>query len=210
MKAKRFLSVFVAMVMVMMVVSPVLADKPIGFDPVTGAETAWSNSGCAKIQDGTITDSAGVPLTVGFDEFGYNYQAHLFVGTYDTSDRKADGKYWGGTGDYVDDALQMKWSDEWLSNVDCDNNGKLDRGLANGVSTGSSRGWLTNHVNGDYIDTNYVAQHYTYFVKIGYVGTGGSLWGTFDIFEEIYNDPASGYHGVAILTDPGLGQFIEH
>ncbi|KKT09352.1 MAG: hypothetical protein UV89_C0038G0007 [candidate division WWE3 bacterium GW2011_GWB2_43_22] len=55
MKAKRFLSVFVALVMVMMVVSPVLADKPIGFDPVTGAETAWSNSGCAKIQDGTIT-----------------------------------------------------------------------------------------------------------------------------------------------------------
>ena len=210
MKAKRFLSLVIAIVMVMTVVSPVLADKPVGFDPVTGAETAWSNSGCAKIQDGTIGDSAGNPITVGFDEFGYNYQAHLFVGTYDTSDRVADGKYWGSTVDYADDALQMKWSDEWLSNVDCDNNKKLDRGLVNGISTGLSRGWLTNHVNGDYIDANEVSQHYTYFVKIGYVGAGGSLWGTFDIFEEVYNDPAGDYHGVSVLTDPGLGQFVEH
>ena len=40
MKAKRFLSLVIAIVMVMTVVSPVLADKPVGFDPVTGAETA--------------------------------------------------------------------------------------------------------------------------------------------------------------------------
>ena len=210
MKAKGILSAVLAVVMVMMVVSPVLADKPVGFDPVTGAETAWSNTGCAKIQDGTIVDSAGNPLTVGFDEFGYNYQAHLFVGTYDTSDRVADGKYWGSTADYADDALQMKWSDEWLSNVDCDGDGKLDRGLANGTSTGLSRGWLTNHANGDYIDASGVSQHYTYFVKIGWVGVGGPLWNEFDIFEEVYNDPAGGFHGVTVLTDPGLGQFVEH
>lgn len=209
MKAKGILSAILAVVMVMMVVSPVLADKPVGFDPVTGAETAWSNTGCAKIQDGTIKDRAGNLLTVGFDQFGYNYQAHLFVGTYDTSDRVADGLYWGSSGDYVDDVLQMKWSDEWLSNVDCNGDGKLDRGLINGVPTGVSAGWLTNHVNGDYTDTNGI-QHYTYFVKIGYFGPGSPLWGSYKVLEEVYNDPAFGAHGVTLYADPGLGFFTQH
>jgi hypothetical protein len=32
-----------------------------------------------------------------------------------------DGKYFGQTADWVDDSLIMKWSDEWISNVDCNN-----------------------------------------------------------------------------------------
>ena len=210
MKAKRFLSLIVAVVLVMTVVSPVLADRPVGFDPVTGAETAWSNSGFDKIQSGLILDSANRPIGVGFDIYGYNYQAHLFEGTYDSSDRKLDGKYWGSTGDYVDDMLQMKWSDEWLSNVDCNGDHKLDRGLINGVPSGISAGWLTNDVNGDYIDTYGVSQHYAYFVKIGYFGPDSPLWGSYDILEEIYNDPANDWHGVTLYADPGLGFFTQH
>jgi len=210
MKAKRLLSVMLAVVVCLTVVSPVLADKPVGFDPVTGAETAWSNSGCDKIQSGLILDSVGNPLETGFDMYGYNYQAHLFDGTYDSSDRKLDNKYWGQTGDYVDDKLQMKWSDEWLSNVDCNGDHKLDRGLINGFPTNVSAGWLTNHVNGDYLDTYGVLQHYTYFVKIGYFGPESPLWGSYDVLEEVYNDPAAGFHGVTIYTDPGLGFFTQH
>lgn len=158
-------------------------------------------SNCKSIKDGLV-DSQGNPLTVGFDEFGYNYQAHLFNGTYDGVDRKLDGKYWGQTGDFVDDRLQMKWSDDWLSNQDCTGDGLLDRD----GDTGVSKGWTTNHVEGDYIDGDGNVQHYTYFVKIVWVGPGGSLWGQYEIVQEVYNDPAAGYHGLQFKkAAPGLG-----
>jgi hypothetical protein len=154
--------------------------------------------GCATIQDGTITDSAGNPLVVGYDQFGYNYQAHMFNGTYDSVDRKLDGMYWGATGDYVDDRLSMKWSDDWLSNKDCTGDHKLDRG-----SSGTSQGWETNHVEGEYLDGDGNIWHYTYFVKIVWVGPGGSLWGQYEVIQENYNDPA----GMAHLKygTPGFG-----
>lgn len=157
---------------------------------------------CAAIQGGTITDSAGNPVSVGFDQFGYNYQAHLFVGTYDSSDRTLDGTYWGSTGDYVDDALIMKWSDDWLANRDCDNDGKLDRGST--APYGTSQGWLTNQVVGDYVDGTGAVQHYTDFVKIGWVGPGGSLWGEYEVLQEVYNDSGGGSFRFKAAS-PGFG-----
>src|SRR3989344_8973093 len=77
--------------------------------------TAAAAPVCATIKGGTITDSAGDPIQTGYDQFGYNYQAHIFNGTYDSSDRVLDGTYWGDTGNYVDDTLIMKWSDAWLA-----------------------------------------------------------------------------------------------
>jgi hypothetical protein len=154
---------------------------------------------CTTIRDGGLVDSAGNPLTLGYDQFGYNYQAHMFNGTYDSSDRVLDGKYFGATGDYVDDRLSMKWSDDWLSNKDCTGDGKLDRDGATNVS----KGWLTNHVEGEYDDGSGNLVHYTYFVKIVWVGPGGSLWGQYDIIQENYNEPGAMSHvkyGV-----PGLG-----
>ena len=174
---------------------------------------------CAKIKDGTITDSAGIPLTLGFDQFGYNYQAHLFNGTYDSVDRVLDGKYYGLTGDYVDDSLVMKWSDDWISNLDCDLNHRLDRGLnaKTLISTGISTGWETNLVEGDYIGTDNDSHHYTYFAKIVYdngtacsqVGNPACLWLSYGIIEEVYNDPFGGFHGVNhdTLAKPGFGLY---
>lgn len=157
---------------------------------------------CNTISSGLIHDSFGNTLQTGYDIYGYNYQAHMFNGTYDSSDRVLDGKYFGSTGDYVDDKLSMKWSDEWLANVDCNGDGLLDRGLINGVSDGISKGWTTNHVVGEY-DTVDGSQHYTYFVKIGWVGPGGSLWGQYDMLQEEYQDPTGMLH-VKYVT-PGLG-----
>jgi hypothetical protein len=91
---------------------------------------AGASSDCATIQDGTLTDTLGNVLVMGFDQFGYNYQAHLFNGTFDSVDRNLDGTYWGQTGDFVDDRLRMKWSDDWLSNQDCNDDGELDRGAS--------------------------------------------------------------------------------
>ena len=173
---------------------------------VATAAVAEAPDKCATIQGGTITDTVGNPIVTGFDEFGYNYQAHMFNGTYDSSDRNIDGTYRGQTGDYVDDALAMKWSDAWLANVDCNDDGKLDRGLVDGTVSGVSMGWLTNHLNGDYIDGDGVEQHYTDFVKIVWVGPGGSLWGQYELIQEVYNDTAAGETGLFVkIGIPGLG-----
>lgn len=166
---------------------------------------AFAAPACETIKSGNITDSAGNPVVSGYDQFGYNYQAHMFNGTYDSSDRTIDGTYWGGTGDYVDDKLMMKWSDAWLANVDCNGDHKLDRGLVDGIVGGTSMGWLTNHVVGDYtLDGN--VQNYTDFVKIVWTGPGSPLWGQYTIIQEVWNDPAGGLNGLySKIGTPGLG-----
>ncbi len=179
-----------------------------------------SAQNCMKIKDGVILDSAGVPLETGYDQFGYNYQARLLNGTYDSSDRNLDGKYFGSAGDYADDSLIMKWSDEWLSNLDCNGDSKLDRGLnpKTGVSTGTSRGWLTNQIEGDYLGGDGDSHHYTYFAKIVWVGPAPlgldpwasvRLWGQYAVIQEITNDPYGGLHGVdhSKLSHPGFGAY---
>lgn len=94
------------------------------------------------------------------------------------------------------------WSDDWLSNKDCNGDGKLDRGGSSGIS----KGWLTNQVEGDYIDANGQTRHYTYFAKIVWVGPGGPLWGQYEVIQEVYNDPAGGFHGVQFKpVAPGFG-----
>ena len=180
---------------------------------------------CADIQDGTIVDSAGNVIQTGYDQFGYNYQAHMFNGTYDSSDRVLDGTYWGDVADYVDDKLMMKWNDEWLSNKDCDGDNKLDRHFGHSSYIGSGA-WLTNNVEGDYYDGDGNECHYTYFVKIIAVSSdatlvagiwhdadgveiGPQIWGDFAIIQSVYNDPCGGSHGVEYLSParPGLGNW---
>lgn len=162
---------------------------------------------CAKIKDGTILASNGVPVVLGYDEAGYNYQAGLFNGTYDSVDRVLDGKYYGQVVDFANDSLIMKWSSDWLASVDCNRDGKLDRGLdpKTGIVPGISKGWTTNHAEGDYLGADGDYHHYTYFVKIVWVGpkpagtdpwAGVRLWDQYAIIEEVYNDPYGGYHGV--------------
>lgn len=143
---------------------------------------------CTRIQDGVLTYSAGhylegEPLTIGYDIFGYNYQAHLFNGFYantylgrddfppycgnddDYAERLIDegygttpyGKwYWP----YRDVQLMMKWNDAWLSNRDCDGDDLLDRyyGFDSYIGSGA---WLTNHMRGEDDDVKWV-----YFTKI--------------------------------------------
>jgi hypothetical protein len=55
---------------------------------------------------------AGVVLASGFDEFGYNYDARIFVGKADGVDRNLDGTVWNDT-TYANDFLKMKWSEAW-------------------------------------------------------------------------------------------------
>ncbi len=164
---------------------------------------------CTKIQSGLLTDVTGNPITTGYDKWGYNYQAHMFNGLYDNFARPVVPVTTG------DVNLMMKWSDDWLSNLDCNGNGKLDRGGASGAAANISKGWLTNHEEGDYLGLDSEMHHYTYFVKIVYdggtacgAGDPSCIWGLYNVIEEVYNDPYGGNHGVdrsRLINPAGLG-----
>ena len=91
---------------------------------------AGKNDGVITLRDGILEDQWGHTLVLGFDEYGYNYQAHMFVGWYHNAGRPEVA--W--TDETIDQApsktwLIMKWNDVWLSNVDRNNDGNLDRGI---------------------------------------------------------------------------------
>jgi len=186
-----------------------------------GAPSAVAKkSTCTTIQSGTLLRSDGVPIVLGYDEWGYNYQAHMFNGKYCDAYRDA-----AWCQQWKDDNLMMKWNDAWLSNKDCDGDGKLDRHYGYDSYIGSSA-WLTNHMRGEYKGENGETCKWNYFVKIvaapadatltngvwyAVDGTeiGPVIWGAFATIQSVYNDSCGGYHGIEYLSPagPGLGKW---
>ena len=212
--------------------------------PVMAGE-GGKKAGCTTLQDGVLTYSEGhylypSPIPVGYDIFGYNYQAHLFNGSYANVYLGAAGfpPYEGDTEAYLaenpgaanhwawpyrDIQLVMKWNDAWLSNKDCDGDGKLDRHYGYDSYIGSGA-WETNHQWGSYeedgetykwncfvkivavpedataVSETWVDSDGTEYSEVWYAadGTqiGPSIWGQFAIIQEIYNDQGTGDHGV--------------
>jgi len=173
---------------------------------------------CTTIQDGTLLTSGGEVIVTGYDEFGYNYQAHIFNGRYCDYDRVIGG-------DYCDVDLVMKWNEAWMSNKDCDDDGKLDRHYDYPSYIGSGA-WCTNHQSGTYEDEDGNKCKWIYFVKIVAVpedayeqnGTwytaddeeiGPVIWGQFAIIQQVSNDTCAGEHGVQYLSPagPGFGKY---
>ena len=182
------------------------------FKDQPASRLAKKGGGCTTIQSGDILASDGSVITTGYDEFGYNYQAHMFNGRYCDYDRVVGGAY-------CDVDLIMKWNDAWLSNTDCDGDGKLDRhyGFASYIGSGA---WCTNHQSG-----GKGKDHWTYFVKIVAVpgdayrvgpantgiwyeadGTeiGTDIWGSFAIIQEVESGAGATYVSPA---GPGLGKW---
>lgn len=77
---------------------------------------------CTTIKSGDLVASDGTAIVLGFDDWGYNYQAHMFKGGYCDAYRNA-----AWCQEYKDVKLSMKWNDAWMSNKDCDGDGALDR-----------------------------------------------------------------------------------
>lgn len=157
----------------------------------------------------------------GFDEWGYNYQAHIFNGPYAYYDRHYDPENPDSNDQYIDVRLVMKWNDAWLSNKDRDGDTELDRHYGYDSYIGSGA-WETNHQSETYIGEDGKKHHWTYFVKIiavpadatnvggtwyGADGTeiGPVIWGAFAIIQQVYNDPYGGYHGIEYLSPAGPG-----
>ena len=152
----------------------------------------------------------------GYDEFGYNYQAHIFNGRYCDYDRVIGGPYSHVT-------LVMKWNDAWLSNRDRDGDGKLDRHWGHPSYIGSGA-WCTNLQYATEED----GTHWVYYVKIvaldhpkdqytystdsygthvyyNNIEVGVLIWGSFVIIQRVYNEQA-GPHGIEYLVQPaGFG-----
>jgi len=182
------------------------------------AVSVMAKKGGTTIQDGILTDTHGNLLVLGYDAYGYNYQGHMFNGWYHNVGRPpvpwteasliAAGKSttW----------LVMKWNDAWLSNMDCDGDGKLDR-PSPVIGSGA---WETNHQRG----TNPDGSRWYYFCKIVAVPTtavwkdndgdglktkyidtwetpsgvliGQMIWSSYAITFKVSNDPSVPEHGV--------------
>ncbi|TKJ38600.1 MAG: hypothetical protein CEE38_02540 [Planctomycetes bacterium B3_Pla] len=166
-----------------------------------------------KIQDGTILDSAGNPITVGYDQWGYNYQAHIFNGYYWNFQRPNPPVTEG------DVVLQMKWNDAWLANTSRDGDNLLDRHYGFDEYIGSGA-WLTNHM----VSTNDDGVVWTYFVKIiavtdtdtpidgiwynaDGIEIGPVIWGSFAIIQEVGSETDPSSHGLQYVSpgNAGLG-----
>jgi len=176
---------------------------------MAGGACGQGNGGCTTIQDGTLLTSTAEVITLGYDEFGYNYQAHMFNGRYCDYDRVSGGLY-------CDVTLVMKWNDAWISTKDCTGDGLLDRyyGFSSYIGSGA---WLTNHMSGKYVGDDGQEHQWTYFTKIVAKPTAGyncaayggeEIWGAFCTIQSIYNDPYGGAHGVELkAVRPGLGNW---
>jgi hypothetical protein len=132
-----------------------------------------------------ISLAAGILLTAsvmltgnvmagGFDDFGYNYNARVFVGEADGVDKLFDGTVWGDS-TYAKDHLVMKWSKAW------------DDARFNGRAW-TPDAWEDNEWNGAVPGGSGEVWHY----KIKWVGACGAegtrlsdggycIWGQFEV-----------------------------
>jgi hypothetical protein len=175
---------------------------------------------CTTIQSGELLASDNSLIETGYDMWGYNYQAHMFNGYYCDAYRDAE---WCQP--YKDDELMMKWNDAWLSNKDCDGDGKLDRyyGFDSYIGSGA---WLTNHMSGEYEAPDGRICKWNYFVKIVAAPAdaykdggiwysadndviGPIIWGDFAVVQQVENDVCADIHGAQYVSPvgPGFGKF---
>lgn len=203
MRTRTLIPLAVILIMAM-ATTVVWADKPVNFDD-KGNETSWANG--------------------PFDQWGYNYQAHLFSGLYHNANRPETPCELGTCAS--DTYLIMKWSDEWLSNEDRNGDGNLDRGYScdpvDANSSACEGSWLTNHQRGEYVGDDGKTCKWTYFVKIVYPpggpvdgdndgyddNTGGSIiWGAYVRILQVSNDTCAGEHGnIFAVTPTGFGVY---
>lgn len=178
--------------------------------------SATEGETCTTIQSGELATSDGSIITTGYDGWGYNYQAHLFNGLYCDAYRDVT---WCQP--YKDIKLSMKWNDAWLSNKDCDGDGKLDRHYGYDSYIGSGA-WLTNHQAGEYEGSDGQICRWNYFVKIvaapgdalaeagvwytaDGVEIGPVIWGAFAIIQQVENDPCAGLRGMQYISPNRAG-----
>jgi hypothetical protein len=155
---RKFLYVFLILVLTLTIAAPALADKPTGFDA-----------------QGNVTSQAAEN---GFDASGYNRTARIFSGTcLQWGTAKVDDAWarnW--CGDYINDKIIMKWNAEW------------DRGNDSSWSDPNGyAAWENNEWNGKVPGGSGEVWHYkivwvnTVCSEGDPVNGGSCVWGHFEI-----------------------------
>jgi hypothetical protein len=160
-----------------------------------------------------------------YDEYGYNYNAHMYKGSYFNSYARSAGlPAWDGDDEaylaendtaaghwawpYRDVQLLMKWNEAWLSRDKVRHEG-YDSYIGSGA-------WLTNHQSG-----GEKKDHWTYFTKIvaapadavkdggiwytaDGVEIGPVIWGEFATIQKVESGEGAYY---VSPYGPGFGQF---
>jgi hypothetical protein len=204
----------------------------LGVMPVLAKDDA-----CTTIKEGLLTYGgtydqyhylAETPLMTGYDPYGYNFKAHMFHGLYPNTYLAEIGfppfdgdteAYSAANPDAVlvlpDVHIIVKWNDAYLSNRDCDGDGKLDEHRAFPSYVGSGA-WVTNYMSRRYSQEG-KSCHWSYFIRVVAVPadaySDGSMWyseeGTeigmdvgmgLALIQDVYRDPCQGYHGVSNLS----------
>lgn len=135
----------------------------------------------------------------GFDEFGYNYRARVFVGAADGVDRILDGEVWGDP-TYANDRLVMKWSKAWDT-------------ARFGTEPWTPDAWVNNEWNGKVPGGSGEVWHY----KIVWVGPelensaywrdgGYPIWGEFEVIMS-HGTVANKHLWDALTTPAGYGGY---
>ena len=199
-----------------------------------GVSSALSDT----LKDKTILYSAGhylagEPIPLGFDDYGYNYQAHMFNGSYANAylggagfppydgdddaylaDNPTAENHW--TWPYRNDHVSMKWNEGWLSNQDQDGDGKLDRYYGYDSYIGSGA-WLTNHISwmedgrkvSEFVKIVAVPSTATSTAGVWYDANGNEIgpviWGAFAIIQDVYR--GGDYEDYRSPLGPGFGKY---
>jgi len=140
---------------------------------------------------------AAKPSDSGFDEFGYNYQARVFVGRADGVDRNLDGTVWGDP-TYANDWLVMKWSKAWDD-------------ARFGSAEWNPDAWCTNEWNGMLLGGSGTGTEHYKIIWVGpllegspYWRPGGyAIWGEFEVIMDVYTEVGAHYN--FHVTPAGLG-----
>jgi len=157
----------------------------------------------ATVLVSSLTLSLVLAESGGFDQFGYNYKARIFVGKADGVDRVLDGKVWGDP-TYANDLLVMKWNAEW------------DRGRKEDWSNPPYDAWCTNEWNGAVPGGSGKVWHF----KIIWVGPelenspywregGYPIWGQFEVIMDQGTVIGGGHQWYALATPNGLHALIK-
>lgn len=163
--------------------------------------------GCRKIEDGGIYtraktgDGLGDEIIMGFDAFGYNYQAHKFQGFAPNASRIAPPVTEGNV------YLKMKWNETYVSNKDCNGDHHLDQHYGYDSYYGTDA-WLTNMYKWSYIGDDGEVHWVHWFLKATakpYEGfdcasIGAAIYNShFCWVKNEYRDPYGGSQGLEVL-----------
>nr|MBI5455627.1 hypothetical protein [Candidatus Levybacteria bacterium] len=148
-----------------------------------------------------LTLAVSVHAAGGFDQYGYNDQARVFVGPADGVDKVLDGKIWGGYETYANDHLVMRWNAAW------------DACNANPTPENCQGAWTDNEWNGMVPNGSGETWHY----KIVWIGSCGAdytpmsnggycIWGQYEMI--LSQGTAGGEHFWDVLAKPaGYGAY---